>query len=82
MLINYSIDDIRAFCVATRAGQFTLAAELLSITPSALSRRVANIEESVGGRVFDRSTRRLRLTPLGTVLYERLAPLLTQLDGG
>lgn len=78
---NYSVDDIRAFCGAVRLGQFTEAAALLFITPSALSRRIANIESSVGGKVFDRSTRRLRLTPLGAVLYDRLSPLLAQLDG-
>ena len=76
-----SLDDIRAFCTAARVGQFTEAAELLFITPSALSRRIANIESSVGGRVFDRSTCRLRLTAVGSVLYERLTPLLAQLDG-
>lgn len=78
---NYSIDDIRAFCAAVQSGQFTEASELLFITPSALSRRIANIELAAGGRVFDRSTHRLRLTPLGAVLYERLSPLLAQMDG-
>lgn len=80
MRINYSVDDIRGLCAVARSGQFNSAAELLNITASALSRRVANIENAVGGRVFDRSTRRVALTPLGAALYERLSPLLTQLD--
>lgn len=78
---HFSIDDLRAFCTAARVGQFSEAAELLFITPSALSRRIANIEEAVGGRVFDRSTRRLALTTVGASLYDRLPPLLAQLDG-
>lgn len=80
MRINYSVDDIRGLCAVARSGQFTRAAELLNITASALSRRIANIEAAVGGRVFDRSTRRVALTPLGAALYERLSPLLMQLD--
>lgn len=80
MRMNYSIDDIRAFCYATRTGQFQEAADLLFISPSALSRRIASIEASIGGAVFHRSTRQVRLTPLGAALYEQMSPLLAQMD--
>ena len=81
MRMSYSIDDIRAFCYATRTGRFQQAADLLFISPSALSRRIASIEEAIGGSVFHRSTRHVRLTPLGTAFYEQVSPLLAQLDG-
>ncbi len=78
---RYTIDDIRAFCAAARTGQFNEAAISLHLSASALSRRIANIEDVIGGRVFDRSTRHVRLTPLGSTLYEQLAPLLSAVDG-
>lgn len=78
---RYTIDDIRAFCAAARTGQFNEAAERLHLSASALSRRIASIEDAVGGRVFDRSTRQVRLTALGVSLYEELSPLLSALDG-
>ncbi len=78
---HYSIDDVRAFCFAARTGQFQEAAELLFISPSALSRRIASIEENIGGQVFHRSTRKVQLTQLGIAFYEEVSPLLAQLDG-
>lgn len=78
---HYSLDDIRAFCAAARIGQFNGAAERLHLSASAFSRRIASIEDAVGGRVFDRSTRQVRLTRLGIALYEELSPLLSSLDG-
>ena len=78
---QYTIDDIRAFCAAARTGHFNEAAERLHLSASALSRRIASIEDAVGGRVFDRSTRQVRLTALGVALYEEVAPLLSALDG-
>lgn len=81
MRMNYSIDDIRAFCYATRTGQFQEAADLLCISPSALSRRIASIESAIGGQVFHRSTRHVRLTTLGAAFYEQVSPLLAQMDG-
>lgn len=78
---RYTIDDVRAFCAAARTGQFNEAANTLYLSASALGRRIASIEEAVGGRVFDRSTRHVRLTPLGSTLYEQLSPLLSAMDG-
>ncbi|THU04548.1 LysR family transcriptional regulator [Lampropedia puyangensis] len=80
MRINYNIDDIRAFCYATRTRQFQKAADLLFISPSALSRRIANIESAIGGPVFHRSTRHVRLTTLGATFYDQVSPLLAQMD--
>jgi DNA-binding transcriptional LysR family regulator len=78
---HYPVAGIRAFCAAARTGQFNEAAERLHLSPSALSRRIASIEDAVGARVFDRSTRQVRLTSLGVSLYEDLSPLLSALDG-
>jgi LysR family carnitine catabolism transcriptional activator len=82
MRIQYSVDDLRGFCSLVRLGQYTDAANQLCITPSALSRRIQNLERAIGGRVFDRTTRKVLLTPAGVALYERVVPLLSDLDNG
>lgn len=80
MRINYDIEDIKAFCCLVRIGQYTAAASQLCVTASALSRRISKLESEIGGRLFDRTTRRVLLTPLGNTLYNRVLPLVTQLD--
>lgn len=82
MRIQYSVEDLRGFCSLVRIGQFADAANQLCITPSALSRRIQNLERAIGGRVFDRTTRKVRLTPVGAALYERVVPLISELDAG
>jgi DNA-binding transcriptional LysR family regulator len=55
---------------------FARAAELLGITPSGVSRAVARLEERVGVRLLDRTTRSVVLTDEGRRFYEQVAPLL------
>jgi LysR family carnitine catabolism transcriptional activator len=81
MRIHYDIQDIKAFCCLVRVGQYTAAAEQLCITASALSRRITKIEQAIGGRLFDRTTRKVMLTPVGSTFHERVLPLISQLDG-
>lgn len=80
MRINYDIGDLRAFCCLVRAGQYTAAASQLCVTTSALSRRIAKLESEIGGRLFERTTRRIKVTQLGLSLYERVLPVVGQLD--
>lgn len=78
--IHYDVRDVRAICELTRVKGFREAAEALAITPSALSRRVAKLEEAVGGLLVKRTTRDTALTPLGRRLAARCEPLLHALD--
>ncbi len=80
MRINYDLQDLKAFCSLVRSGQFTSAAQELCITTSALSRRIAKIEEDMGGKLFDRTTRSVVLTSVGRTFYDKVLPLLSQLD--
>lgn len=80
MRINYDIPDLRAFCSLVRSGQYSIAATQLCITTSALSRRIAKLETEIGGRLFERTTRRVSVTTLGRSLYEQIQPVLGQLD--
>ena len=59
------IDSARIFAKIVEKGSFTSAAELLDIPKATVSRKIATLEESLGVRLLERSTRSLRLTPNG-----------------
>lgn len=69
-----------AFVRTVEAGSFSAAARDLTTTPSAVSKSVARLEKKLGTRLFFRSTRALRLTQDGRAFFDRVAPLLKQLD--
>src|SRR6185369_16762096 len=62
------------------AGSFVRAADALGLTQSGVSRAIARLEERMGVRLFDRTSRAVTLTDEGRRFYERVAPLLTSLD--
>ena len=80
MHTNCDLPDLRAFCQLVAAGSFNKTADLLAISPSALSRRIGKLEDAIGGRLVERTTRTMILTPLGVTLHARLLPLLASLD--
>ena len=62
------------------AGSFTQAGELLGLSASGVSRAIARLEERVGVRLLDRTTRSSRLTNEGAHLYEFALPHLAGLQ--
>jgi DNA-binding transcriptional LysR family regulator len=68
------------FARVVEAGSFTAAAEKLDLSKSVVSARVAQLEERVGARLLNRTTRKLSLTPEGMTLYERCARLVNAAD--
>ena len=52
-------------------GGFTAAARALRLPKSSVSRSVALLEEELGARLLQRSTRKLRMTEAGSAFYER-----------
>ena len=65
---NLDIDLLRSFAAVADTGSFTAAAELVARTQSAVSVQVKRLEEIVGRRVFERTSRSLALTPAGETL--------------
>jgi DNA-binding transcriptional LysR family regulator len=63
--MNVTLRQIRAFAAVARLGRFSLAAQHLHVTQSALSMLVRQLERELGLRLFDRHTRMLRLTAAG-----------------
>lgn len=72
-------DDFDAFCQVVDHGGFTAAARVLDRPKSSLSASVARLEEQLGTRLLERTTRRLRLTDAGESLYRDISKPLAQL---
>ncbi|CAI0882683.1 D-malate degradation protein R [Serratia marcescens] len=62
--------DISTFVRAAEAGNFTRAARVLRITPSAVSKSVARLEAELGVKLFHRSPRQITLTGDGEVFFD------------
>lgn len=78
--MNFTLRQLRAFLALARTGSFTLAAESLYITQSALSGLIKELEQTLGTRLVDRSTRRVYLTDTGERLYPMLDAAVKDLD--
>ena len=74
-----NLRQIRYFCAVVEAGSATLAAEALFVAPTAISMQLAQLEEHLGGELFDRSRRPMELTSLGKYFYPRAKELLSHL---
>lgn len=64
-------NDIAIFVRVVEAGSFTAAAEKLGLSQSAASKSVTRLEERLGARLLNRSTRRISLTETGSALHAR-----------
>ncbi|WP_055701938.1 MULTISPECIES: LysR family transcriptional regulator [Streptomyces] len=71
---------LRGFLAVADELSFTHAADRLRVGQPALTRTVRALEESLGTRLLERTTRRVALTDAGRRLRDDLAPLLTRLD--
>jgi DNA-binding transcriptional LysR family regulator len=74
------LGNLEAFVKAVEFGSFTLAARHLQVSPSALSRRVAQLEEGLGVRLLHRTTRTVRLSEHGRAFYEQCRESLRSLQ--
>ncbi len=74
-----ALDGIEFLTAAVEAGSFAAAARRLGVTPSAVSRRVAQLERRLGVTLLARTTRSLRLTHDGQAFHERCVRILEEL---
>ena len=68
------------FARVVEARSFTSAARSLDTTTSAVSKRIARLEERLGVRLVERTTRRVQPTEAGVAFYERCARILAEID--
>ncbi|MBI6909377.1 LysR family transcriptional regulator [Pseudomonas sp. SIMBA_059] len=73
-------EDMRLFCQVMESGSFTAAAEQLGLSKQFVSRRLIQLEDRLGVRLLNRSTRRLDVTPLGQSYYESALRLLSEVE--
>ncbi len=77
------MDRLAAVEVFTRVveqGGFSSAAKLLGLTPSAVSKQISQLEDRLGARLLNRTTRRLSLTEVGAAFYERGQAVISALN--
>ena len=71
--------DVEIFLTLAEELHFGRTAERLHLTQSRVTRVIAGLERQVGGKLFERTSRKVRLTPLGARLRDRLQPAYAQL---
>lgn len=77
------MDQLRAlkyFVQVVEMGSFTKAAVVFSVPPSSLSRRIADLEKSIGATLLKRSTRVVTLTEIGQRYYEQVSDIIKSLE--
>lgn len=72
--------DLKAFVAIVEAGNFARAAEKLRISPSTLSQTIRTLEERLGVRLLNRTTRSTSPTEAGQRLFARFRPAMSEMD--
>lgn len=73
-------ENLRIFVEVIRRGSFAAVARDRNLDPSSVSRAVASLEEELGTRLLQRSTRRMGLTETGNLFFGRIEALIDELD--
>ncbi|MEM6592968.1 MAG: LysR family transcriptional regulator, partial [Cyanobacteria bacterium P01_C01_bin.73] len=71
---------LQIFVEVVRQGSFAAVARDRDVDPSSVSRTVAKLEKDLGIRLFQRTTRKLSPTEAGVVYFNRIAPLLEDMQ--
>lgn len=79
--MNLSARDLRAVVALLEEGNFTRAAQRVHLSQPAFSALIQSLEENLGARLFDRTTRNVTPTPEGRLLETSARRLLADLDG-
>src|SRR5579872_5008979 len=74
------IATLAIFADVMRRGSFAAVAKDRNVDPSSVSRLIAGLEDQLGVRLFQRSTRRLAATEAGRIYFEKIEPLLDELE--
>ncbi|TCP93371.1 LysR family D-serine deaminase transcriptional activator [Cricetibacter osteomyelitidis] len=80
MLNRYQMAKLHTFEAVARHQSFASAAEELSVTPSAVSHQINNLEDTIGFKLFHRYHRHIELTADGKKLFNSLQTILDQLN--
>ncbi|HUC52103.1 MAG TPA: LysR family transcriptional regulator [Xanthobacteraceae bacterium] len=73
-------ENTRVFAAVVEAGSYTAAAERLGMSRAAVSKHVLQLEERLGARLLNRTTRRVSATEPGRTFYEQCRRILAELE--
>jgi DNA-binding transcriptional LysR family regulator len=74
------LSSMNAFVIAAELGSYARAAERLHMSAQMVAKHVAALEQRLGARLLNRTTRRQSLTELGSAYYERCKHILTEAE--
>ncbi|MBW6422240.1 LysR family transcriptional regulator [Rhizobium sp. XQZ8] len=77
---NLTLKQLRYFEALARDGRFRRAAEACAISQPALSMQIKELEEQLGGSLFERSAREVKLTAFGQLFASRVRDILRAVD--
>lgn len=80
MTQNIKYRPLKAFLLAAESHSFTASAALLGVTQPSFSALVRNLENDLGVKLFERSTRSVKLTAAGVELHDRIRRPLADLE--
>ncbi|MEL7543273.1 MAG: LysR family transcriptional regulator [Pseudomonadota bacterium] len=75
-----SIADYEIFARVARTGNMSAAGREMKFSPAVVSKRISLLEEQLGTRLFQRTTRQLTLTETGQGFYDRVVKILALVD--
>jgi DNA-binding transcriptional LysR family regulator len=75
-----NLGDLEVFATVAASGSMSLAAKELGYSPAVISKRIKRLEEKLGARLFQRTTRQISLTEAGQGFYERVLAVLEGLE--
>lgn len=78
--MSESLNDLRAFTLVATAGSFTKAAGQMGVSQSALSHTIKGLEERIGIKLLNRTTRSVSTTQAGEQLLNDIAPLISDIE--
>lgn len=78
--MNFDLADLRAFIAVADQGSFVAAAQVLHLSQPALSRRVDKLEQALGFKLFERTTRKVELNAMGRNFMPRARHVLNELE--
>ena len=73
-----NLSEMAVFAKVVQQRSFTAAARDLGLSKSAVSKQVGRLEDRLGARLLNRTTRKLSLTEVGAVFYERCARIVEE----
>ncbi len=80
MAINFELNDLLSFRAVAELSSFRKAAESLHLSQPAFSRRIDKLEQALGVRLLERTTRRVTLTAVGRDFERKIRELIDDLD--